>query len=62
MNKKSELNIILDKKLDGLIIRAKADFVEFNGKNTKYFSALEKKNAERKLISSLIENGKTLTE
>ena len=61
-DKKQELNKILDKKLDGIVLRAKADFVEFNEKNSKYFSALEKKHAETKIINRLNENNKILTD
>ena len=35
MNKKTEINNLLDKKMDGIVLRAKTDFVEFNEKNTK---------------------------
>ena len=38
------------------MIRAKAEWVEGAEKNTKYFSNLEKRNAEKKNISKLIKN------
>ena len=62
INKKQELNNLLDKKLEGIILRAKADYVEYNEKNTKYFSALEKRRAERKTIYKINENNKILTD
>ena len=38
------------------MIRAKADWIEGAEKNTTYFSSLEKRNAEKKIISKLIKN------
>ena len=43
-------------------MRAKTDFVEYNEKNTKYFSALEKRHAEMKTISRLNENDNIITD
>jgi exonuclease III len=54
---KQELDDILDYKLKGTILRSKAESVEFNEKNSKYFANLEKRNAEKKIISQLTING-----
>ncbi len=59
---KQELTTIIDHKIRGIIIRAKAESVEFNEKNSKYFSNLEKKNAEKNLISQLNVNGTNITD
>ena len=55
--KKQELNDIIDKKINGILIRSKANIVEYYGKNSKYFSNLEKKRAESKIITKLNING-----
>ena len=62
LNKKTELNEILDKKLNGILLRAKADFVEYNEKNTSFFSSMEKKHAEKKIISRLNVNDRIITD
>ena len=62
LQKKTDLNTLLDKKIDGIILRAKADYVEYNEKNTKYFSSLEKKHAEMKTITRLNVQNKILTD
>ena len=43
-------------KLNGLILRSKANIVEHDEKNSKYFASLEKKRSETKLISRLCVN------
>ena len=43
------------------MIRAEALNVEYNDKNSKYFSNLEKKQSERKSITQLNVNGKVVT-
>ena len=43
-DKKQELDEIIDNKINGIMIRAEALNVEYNDKNSKYFSNLEKKN------------------
>lgn len=48
--KKTELENLIENKLNGYIIRSKAQIVEQNEKNTKYFASLEKKKSESKLI------------
>ena len=50
---KTQLNSIIDNKINGIIIRSKATMVEFNEKNSRYFSNLEKKRAESKVINQL---------
>ena len=59
--KNKQLNDIIDKQINGSIIRAKALNVEFNEKNSKYFSSLERKQSESKIISQLNKNGKIIT-
>ena len=54
--KKKQLEEINEKRTEGIIIRAKADWVEGAEKNTSYFAKLEKYNAEKKNISKLIKN------
>ena len=61
VDKKQALNEIIDKRINGIIVRAKALKVEYNEKNTKYFSNLEKKQTERKSISQLNIKGKVVT-
>lgn len=58
---KNELNKILDEKINGILLRAKAEWVEGAEKNTKYFANLEKKKAEGKTIKSLRINDKEIT-
>ena len=52
-DKKSQLTNILDEKTSGIILRAKAEWVEGAERNTQYFSNLEKKRAESKTINRL---------
>ena len=47
---KSDLDNITENKLNGLIIRSKAQIVEQDEKNSKYFASLEKKRAESKKL------------
>lgn len=51
--KKTELENLTDTKLNGLILRSKANIVEHSERNTKYFASLEKKRSEGKTISRL---------
>ena len=60
-NNRKLLNDIIETKLNGIIIRSKAQFVEHNEKNTAYFSNLEKKKSEKKCIKTLKHNGKFIT-
>ena len=53
-DKKNELNQIIETQTNGIILRAKAEWVEGAEKNTKYFSNLEKKRAESKTITRLV--------
>ena len=48
-----ELTDILDKRINGLIIRSRAQFVENSEKNSKLFLNLEKKKSERKCLKQL---------
>ena len=54
---KSDLDNITENKLNGLNIRSKAQIVEQDEKNSKYFASLEKKRAESKIVSRLNVNG-----
>ena len=60
--KKQELNEIIENKVNGIILRSKCQQVENNEKNTKYFSSLEKKQAEKKVISKLNFNNCIITD
>lgn len=60
--KTTELEALTDIKLNGLIIRSKANIVEHSEKNTKYFANLEKKRSESKVISRLHINNTTTTD
>ena len=44
-----------------MIIRCRAEQIEQNEKNTKYFANLEKNRANSKTINKLIDNGKEIT-
>ena len=54
---KQKLDNINECKIKGIIIRAKAEYVEGMEKNTKYFANLEKKKTEQKNIKHLKING-----
>ena len=54
--KNNELEIITNAKLNGFILRSKANIVENSEKNSKYFASLEKKRSESKTISRLLFN------
>ena len=58
---KSELNNITDNKINGILIRSKANKIEYNEKNSKYFASLEKKKADSKIITNLNVDGKQIT-
>jgi len=59
---KQELDNIVEYKVKGMVLRAKAEMVESNEKNTKYFASLEKKSSEKKLITQLNVQGKVITD
>ena len=61
-SKKEALEELYDKKVNGLILRSKARWVEGGEKNTKYFSNLEKRNYESKIIHKLNVNQTTVTD
>ena len=50
--KKNNLERIVQNRTNGIIIRAKADWVEGAEKTTRYFANLEKKKQETKTIKS----------
>ena len=54
--KNNELEIITDAKLNGLILRSKANIVENSEKNSKYFASLEKKWSESNTLTRLLFN------
>ena len=59
--KSNTLEKITETKLNGLIVRSKANIVEHDEKNSKYFASLEKKRSETKLISRLAINNSIST-
>ena len=59
--KSNTLAKITETKLNGLIMRSKANIVEHDEKNSKYFASLEKKRSETKLISRLAINNSIST-
>ena len=61
-NIKSELNSIIDQKIDGYILLSKAQVIEEGERNSKYFASLEKKKAESKIISRLNIKDKIITD
>ena len=61
-SKKSELNSLIDKKIDGYILRSKAQIIEEGEKISKFFASLEKKKAESKIISRLNIKGTIITD
>ena len=60
--KKLELEEIYDKKVNGIILRSKARWVEGGEKNSKYFANLEKRNYESKIIHKLNINDTIITD
>ena len=52
-SKQNALTEIIDNRVNGSIIRAKAQYIENNENNSKYFSSLEKKRSESKIIKQL---------
>ena len=58
--KKSELELIRRKTVDGLIIRSKAHNMEEGGHNSKYFSNLEKRNYIDKSVFLLEKEDKSI--
>ena len=54
--KKNTFEQLTETKLNGLVLRSKANIVEHDEKNSKYFASLEKKRSETKLISRLCVN------
>ena len=61
--KKMELNELVDHKMEGHTLRAKAQIIEEGEKNSQYFANLEKKKkAENKVIKRLNVNNNIITE
>ena len=59
--KKQILDGIYHTQLNGIILRARAQHVEHNEKNTKYFANIEKRRSEQKTVHKLVVNGKDIT-
>ena len=60
---KEELDCLISQKTLGAAFRAKADYIEFGEKNSKYFVNLEKQKYEKKVLNNLLtEEGKHITE
>ena len=63
MDKKiSELESLIENKINGSILRSKAIVEEYSERNSKYFANLEKKKSETKLINRLLVNNEILTD
>lgn len=60
--KTNELEDIIDKRINGIILRSKSQYVEYNEKNSKYFSNLEKKQSEKKIMKTLKQDGNIITD
>ena len=58
----SELESLIENKINGSILRSKAIVVEYSERNSKYFANLEKKKSETKLINRLLVNNEILTD
>ena len=61
LEKNNALEKITEERIQGLILRSKAEMVEHGEKNSKYFASLEKKRSETKLFSRLKINNKINT-
>ena len=59
---KTKFDSIQENKIKGILLRARAEWIEGAEKNTKYFSNLEKKRAEEKSIKQLFVDDKLITE
>jgi hypothetical protein len=53
-NAQKEIELYNIEKANGVMIRAKADQVEFGEKNSKFFLNLEKRNAAKRSITKLV--------
>ena len=60
-DKLKELDTFIENILNGFITRSKAQIIEQNERNSKYFASLEKKKAESKIISRLNVKGNLIT-
>ena len=50
---KDELDLLYEKKTNGVIVRSRANWFENGEKNTKFFINLEKRNQKQKLITNI---------
>ena len=57
---KLELDAISTERINGIILRSKAQYVENNEKNSKYFASLEKRHYEQKTITKIKTNQSTI--
>jgi len=55
-SEKAKLNELIDKRIKGILLRSKAEWVDGSEKNSKYFANLEKKAATHKIINQLKDN------
>ena len=59
-DKKNKLEEINEKKVNGYIVRARAEYIDGGEKNSKFFANLEKKRATAKTITRLNKDGKEI--
>ena len=59
-DKKNKLEEINEKKVNGYIVRARAEYLDCGEKNTNFFANLEKKRATAKTITRLNKDGKDI--
>ena len=57
-----EYEKIIDERINGILVRARAIHIEHNETNTKYFANLEKRHNESKTIHKLTINNKEVTD
>ena len=59
---KQELESIITHGSQGAALRARADRMEYNEKNSRYFADLERKNYTKKMVKSLIVDNKQISD
>ena len=59
---RNDLNVILENKINGILLRSKVEKVEYDEKNSKYFANIEKKKSEAKIINRLYIDGNIISQ